>query len=56
MLATRCKYEEAARVLKRAGGSVKVAIVMQLKGLGRKEAAALLKKSNGFVKKALKHK
>ena len=56
MLATRCTYEEAAGILKRAGGSVKAAIVMQLKGLGRKDAAALLKKSNGFVKKALKHK
>ncbi|MFC1799594.1 N-acetylmuramic acid 6-phosphate etherase [Candidatus Eisenbacteria bacterium] len=54
MLAAGCKYDEAAQVLKRAKGSVKVAIVMQIKGLGRKDAVALLKKSDGFVKKALK--
>jgi N-acetylmuramic acid 6-phosphate etherase len=56
MLATGCAYEEAARVLKRAKGSVKVAIVMQLKDLGRKDAIALLRKSDGFVKKALGHR
>jgi N-acetylmuramic acid 6-phosphate etherase len=53
MLATGCSYEEAARVLKRAGGSVKIAIVMILKGVTRREAARLLKRAGGFVRGAL---
>lgn len=54
MLATGCSYDEALRVLKRAGGRVKIAIVMQIKGLDRKDAVSLLEKSDGFVKKALR--
>ncbi len=54
MLTSGCSYDEAVDVLKRARGSVKIAIVMQLKSLGRNAAVALLKKSDGFVKKALR--
>lgn len=55
-LATRCTYDEAVRVLNRAKGSVKVAIVMQLRGLSRTKAAKVLDRSGGFVKQALKEK
>lgn len=54
MLATGCKHSEAVAVLKRAGGSVKVAIVMKLKDVTRREALRLLRASDGFVKKALR--
>ncbi|MFH1311928.1 MAG: N-acetylmuramic acid 6-phosphate etherase, partial [Candidatus Eisenbacteria bacterium] len=54
MLTTGCSYDEAVDVLRRARGSVKIAIVMQIKSLGRNDASALLAKSDGFVKKALK--
>jgi N-acetylmuramic acid 6-phosphate etherase len=54
MLATRCTYEDAVAVLGRAGGSVKVAIVMQLKGVSKAEAVRLLRRSDGFIKRALK--
>jgi N-acetylmuramic acid 6-phosphate etherase len=54
MLATRCSYDEAVDVLGRARGSVKVAVVMQLKGVSRAEALGLLRRSDGFVKRALR--
>lgn len=54
MLATRCTYEDAAAVLGRAGGSVKAAIVMQLKGVSKAEAVRLLRRSDGFIEQALK--
>jgi N-acetylmuramic acid 6-phosphate (MurNAc-6-P) etherase len=41
-------------VLGRARGSVKVAVVMQLKGVSRAEALGLLRRSDGFVKRALR--
>jgi N-acetylmuramic acid 6-phosphate etherase len=56
MLATRCTYDDAVEVLEAARGSVKIAIVMQLKGVGRREATRLLRQSGGFVKKALRGK
>jgi N-acetylmuramic acid 6-phosphate etherase len=56
MLATGCPYDEAVRMLARAGGSVKVAIVMKLRGVKRKQALGLLERSGGFVKRALKPK
>jgi N-acetylmuramic acid 6-phosphate etherase len=46
-------YAEAARVLVRAGGSVKVAIVMAKGGLTRAAASRLLEESGGFVYRAL---
>jgi N-acetylmuramic acid 6-phosphate etherase len=54
MLATRCSYDEAVKVLKQAGGSVKVAIVMKLRGVSRPAALKLLKRSDGLVKNAIK--
>jgi N-acetylmuramic acid 6-phosphate etherase len=54
MLATRCSYDDAVKVLKRAGGSVKVAIVMQLRGVPRARALKLLRRSGGSVKEALR--
>jgi N-acetylmuramic acid 6-phosphate etherase len=54
MLATRCSYDQALAVLKRARGSVKVAVVMQLKGVSRAQALGLLRRSEGFVKQALR--
>jgi len=50
---TGVDYEGAKRVIDRAGGSVKTAIVMEKSGLGRVEAEELLKASGGFVRKAL---
>jgi N-acetylmuramic acid 6-phosphate etherase len=46
------EYEEAREVLKRAGGSVKTAIVMVETGLSRKESESRLRSSGGFVHKA----
>jgi N-acetylmuramic acid 6-phosphate etherase len=53
MLAAGCRHGEAVRALKAAGGSVKVAIVMNLTGASRPAALALLAKSDGSVKRAL---
>jgi N-acetylmuramic acid 6-phosphate etherase len=53
MLATGCSYEEAAGALKRSRGSVKVAVVMVLKHVTRREAVDLLKRAGGFVGKAV---
>lgn len=47
-------YEEAAKILRRAGGSVKTAIVMARAGLSRAGAEELLKEAGGFVREALK--
>lgn len=46
-------YDNAQKVLTRAGGSVKVAIVMAKKGLTRTKAQSLLKKYGGFVHQVL---
>ena len=54
MLAAGCSYRDALPVLKAAKGSVKVAIVMKLKGVTRKQAIGLLERSGGFVRKALR--
>jgi N-acetylmuramic acid 6-phosphate etherase len=53
MLATGCEYSQAAAVLKRAKGSVKAAIVMEARGVTRREAVRLLGASDGFVKRAI---
>jgi len=44
---------EAARALKRAGGSAKVAIVMLRRGISRAEALKLLEQSGGMLRGAL---
>ncbi|GAG19427.1 unnamed protein product, partial [marine sediment metagenome] len=48
-----CSYEDAAKTLKRAGGSVKTAVVMVLKGVPKREAVRLLDRAGGFVRRAL---
>lgn len=51
-----CKvdYAAAKTLLKRAGGSVKTAIVMELGALTRAQAERLLKEADGYVNRALK--
>ncbi|MFZ1946784.1 MAG: N-acetylmuramic acid 6-phosphate etherase [bacterium] len=56
MLATRCDYDQAVGLLREAGGSVKVAVVMKLKGVGRAKARRLLAASGGFVRRAAARK
>jgi N-acetylmuramic acid 6-phosphate etherase len=51
---TGLNYTEAARLLRRAGGSVKTAIVMARTGLSKTGAEKLLVESGGFVRVALK--
>jgi N-acetylmuramic acid 6-phosphate etherase len=53
MAAAAVGYEEAARVLPEAGGSVKTAIVMIRRGCGRGEAERRLAAAGGFVRVAL---
>jgi len=53
MIVTGVSYDDAARMLDLAGGSVKTAIIMIKKNLGRSEAEALLREADGFVGKAL---
>jgi N-acetylmuramic acid 6-phosphate etherase len=54
MLATGCSYEDAVRILGRAGGRVKTAIVMVLGGVSRREAERRLREAGGFVERAIK--
>ncbi len=53
MMATGASYETAEQTLRHADGHVKTAIVMLKKNLTAPEARTLLKKSNGFVRKAI---
>jgi N-acetylmuramic acid 6-phosphate etherase len=46
--------EEAEELLEQSAWDVKVSIVMEKKGLGLKDSKELLKKSNGFLREALK--
>ena len=46
---TGVEYDEARELLERAGNSVKVALVMQKRTVGREEAERLLKEHDGFV-------
>ncbi|MFP4528869.1 MAG: N-acetylmuramic acid 6-phosphate etherase [Candidatus Kapaibacterium sp.] len=46
-------YETAGRLLSDSGGSVKTALVMAIRGVGRKEAEQLLGRTGGFVRKAV---
>lgn len=47
-------YEEAERLIKDSGGSVKTAIVMLKAGLDKRAAKARLRASEGFVHKAIR--
>lgn len=53
MIATGDDYQTAEMFLKKAGGHLKTAIVMRLAGVSKKEAQARLKKTDGFVKRAI---
>ncbi len=53
METTGVGYEEAARAIREAEGSVKVAIVMKKTGLSFDEARRVLDESGGFVRRAL---
>jgi N-acetylmuramic acid 6-phosphate etherase len=53
MHATAARYEDTARYLKQAGGSLKVAIVMRRAGVSRAEAERRLKEAQGWVRKAI---
>jgi N-acetylmuramic acid 6-phosphate etherase len=46
-------YENAGKILKKAGGSVKIAIVMYLSGISKAKAATRLKAAQGVVRKAI---
>ncbi|MCD6082362.1 N-acetylmuramic acid 6-phosphate etherase [candidate division WOR-3 bacterium] len=56
MMATGVDYEAAAKYLRLAKGSVKVAIVMILAKVGYDEAVRRLKEANGFVRYAIEIK
>jgi N-acetylmuramic acid 6-phosphate etherase len=54
MQATGARYEETSACLKRAGGSLKVAIVMRRAGVERAEARRRLKEAQGWVREAIR--
>ena len=54
MHATGARYADTDRWLKRAGGSLKVAIVMSRAGVTRAEAERRLKGAQGWVRKAIR--
>lgn len=53
MQATNCSYEKASESFEKANGDVKLAIVMLLTNLGKKEAKVRLKQAKGIVRKTL---
>lgn len=53
MEATGVSQAQAVKLAESSGGHAKLAIVMQLTGLNKSAADALLRKANGFVRKAL---
>jgi N-acetylmuramic acid 6-phosphate etherase len=53
MEATGARYAEALPALRRAGGSLKVAIVMRRAKVSRAEAERRLKRSHGWVREAI---
>ena len=53
MHATGARYQDAEPALKQAGGSLKVAIVMRRAKITRTEAERRLKRSQGWVRKAI---
>lgn len=54
MHATGASYEDTERWLKRAGGSLKVAIVMRRAGVSRAEAERRLRETQGWVREAIR--
>ncbi len=54
MIFTDLNYEEATEYLKKADNHVKTAIVMALGKTEKEHAETLLKKHNGFIRKAIK--
>jgi N-acetylmuramic acid 6-phosphate etherase len=54
MYATGARYDETDRWLRRAGGSLKVAIVMRRAGVTRAEARRRLKEAQGWVRQAIR--
>jgi N-acetylmuramic acid 6-phosphate etherase len=53
MAATGCSRGEARQRIEEAGGSVKLAVVMERAGVGRQLATLYLAESGGFVRRAL---
>lgn len=53
MTVTDLSYEEATKVLEKANGHVKTAVVMALANVSQEEAQARLRRSNGFVRTAI---
>lgn len=53
MMLTGCGYEEAGRLLKVSGNSVKTAILMQLTDTEKSKAEQLLQEHNGFLRAVL---
>ncbi len=53
IMVTGVDYETAKRVLKKADGHVKTALVMILKGVDKEQAQRRLQKADGFVKAAI---
>jgi N-acetylmuramic acid 6-phosphate etherase len=53
MEATGARYDEALPALRRAGGVLKVAIVMRRADVSRAEAERRLRKAQGWVRKAI---
>jgi N-acetylmuramic acid 6-phosphate etherase len=54
MHATGSRYEEASAWLSRAGGSLKVAIVMRLAGVTRPQAKRKIREAQGWVREAIR--
>ncbi|OJY63844.1 MULTISPECIES: N-acetylmuramic acid 6-phosphate etherase [unclassified Rhizobium] len=53
MQATGCSQQEARRVLDLTGNDVKLAILMEITGMGIEEARAALQNADGFLRKAI---
>ena len=51
--ATGARYDEASAWLRRAGGSLKVAIVMRLAGVTRRQAEQKIREAQGWVREAI---
>ncbi|CAN7653638.1 N-acetylmuramic acid 6-phosphate etherase [Rhizobium rhizogenes] len=56
MQATGCTQADARRVLDQTGNDVKLAILMEITGMGIEEARAALQNAGGFLRKAISAK
>lgn len=56
MQATGCSQQEARRVLDLTGNDVKLAILMEITGMGIEEARTALQNADGFLRKAINMK